>query len=103
MRCRCGPCPTRPVGRVTRGNVIAAIGVGRSAVLEVDRIRRYPIRTETTRLEENSRAAFTCGYALHNAERESFHSTPMENCGERHTGAVNTDRPRRLGLGLGEF
>jgi hypothetical protein len=59
MRCRCGFCPTGPVGRVTRGNVVAAIGVGLSAVLEVDRIRRYPIRTETTRLEENSRVVFS--------------------------------------------
>jgi hypothetical protein len=33
--------------------------VGLSAVLVVDGIRRYPIRTETTRLEENSRVAFS--------------------------------------------
>ena len=32
---------------------------GLSAVLEVDRIRRYPIRTETTWLEENSRVVFS--------------------------------------------
>jgi hypothetical protein len=48
-----------PVGRVTPGNVVATMGVGLSAVLVVDRIRRYPIRTETTRLEENSRVAFS--------------------------------------------
>jgi hypothetical protein len=41
------------------GNVVAAIGVGVSAVLVVDGIRRYPIGTETTRLEENSRVAFS--------------------------------------------
>ena len=33
--------------------------MGLSAVLVVDRIRRYPIRTETTRLEENSRVVFS--------------------------------------------
>jgi len=56
MRCR---VQLGPVGRVTLGNVVAATGVGLSAVLVVDRIRRYPIRTEATRLEENSRVAFS--------------------------------------------
>ena len=58
-RCRCSPCPARAGRPVTRGNVVTAIGVGLSAVLVVDRIRRYPMGTETTRLEENSRVAFS--------------------------------------------
>jgi len=48
-----------PVGRVTLGNVLAAIGTGLSAAPVLDRILRYAIRTETTRLEENSRVAFS--------------------------------------------
>jgi hypothetical protein len=59
MRCVVVLVQLGPVGRVTLGNVAAAIGVALSAVLVVDRIRRYPIRTETTRLEENSRVAFS--------------------------------------------
>jgi len=104
MRCRCGPCPTRPVGPVTRGNVIAAIGVGRSAVLEVDRIRRYPIRTETTRLEENSRVVFSF-VVVHLTTRSEKVSIPrLWITVANATLARRQHRPARgLGLGLGEF
>jgi hypothetical protein len=70
-----------PAGRVTVGNVVAAIGVGLGAVLVVDRVRRHPIRTETTRLEENSRVAFSIVVVYLTTRSEKVSIPRLWNCG----------------------